>query len=214
MQGTFVDRLKSLQGDMKDADFSRKVGVKVQTLKMYDKGSSPSVDIAARIADACEVSLDWLAGRDVSQRGLAATNDNFIKLPQYDVNASAGRGEIAYAEHPISEISFERRFLRELGAQPDSCFIMWAKGDSMLPTFPDGAMLIVDQSQQVVDDGRIYVFNASGNLLVKRAHWRMDGRLELRSDNKLGDYPVETFERDRFNDLIVVGRVIWYGRAV
>ncbi|MFB2553379.1 S24 family peptidase [Ciceribacter sp. sgz301302] len=184
-----------------------------------DGSTEPKASAIVAIANATGSSVVWvLTGNGEmlpgEERVISGTvPDGFIRLPQFDVNASAGRGEIAYREHPVNEVTFERRFLREIGAQPDSCHIMWAKGDSMQPTFPDGAMLIVDQSQQIVDDGRIYVFNADGNLLVKRARWRFDGRLELVSDNVAGNYPIETFAADRIVDLIVVGRVVWYGRT-
>lgn len=136
---------------------------------------------------------------------------DFVNLPQYDVRASAGRGLIPINEMPVSETAFERAFLRKMGGAPDFCFMMWATGDSMLPTINDNALLIVDSSQRVVDHGRIYVFAVGNAVLVKRAKWRMDGTLELTSDNVDGNYPVETFRADRVEDLTVVGRVIFIG---
>ena len=58
----FSARLKKLQGDMRDSEFSRLVDVPATTLKRYHSGSFPSVEIAARIAASCGVSLDWLVG--------------------------------------------------------------------------------------------------------------------------------------------------------
>ncbi|UXT99418.1 XRE family transcriptional regulator [Agrobacterium tumefaciens] len=136
---------------------------------------------------------------------------DFVNLPQYDVRASAGRGLIPINEMPVSQTAFERSFLRSLGGAPDFCFMMWAAGDSMLPTINDNALLIVDSSQNIVDHGRIYVFAVGSGVLVKRAKWRMDGTLELTSDNVDGNYPVETFHADRVEDLTVVGRVIFIG---
>lgn len=136
---------------------------------------------------------------------------DFVNLPQYDVRASAGRGLIPINEMPVSQTAFERSFLRSLGGAPDFCFMMWSTGDSMFPTIHDSALLIVDSSQTVVDHGRIYVFAVGNAVLVKRAKWRMDGKLELASDNVDGHYPVETFDADRVEDLVVVGRVIFIG---
>jgi len=136
---------------------------------------------------------------------------DFVNLPQYDVRASAGRGLIPINEMPVSQTAFERSFLRSLGGAPDFCFMMWSTGDSMFPTIPDNALLIVDSSQTIVDHGRIYVFSVGSAVLVKRAKWRMDGRLELASDNVEGNYPSETFDADRVEDLVVVGRVIFIG---
>ncbi|CZT36399.1 Phage repressor protein C, contains Cro/C1-type HTH and peptisase s24 domains [Rhizobium sp. 9140] len=207
-------------GDPERDEFARGLGVGKTTLASYERGETePTASVLNAYREKYGANLIWFvtgkgeaveANQRVQPADLPA---EFIRLPQYDVAASAGRGVISYVEHAANEVTFEKRFLRALGAQPESCFLMWAKGDSMLPTFPDGAMLIVDQSQQTVDDGRIYVFNAEGNLLVKRARWRFDGSLDLMSDNVAGNYPVESFVTDRIVDLIVVGRVVWYGRS-
>lgn len=137
---------------------------------------------------------------------------DLVALPQYDVKASAGPGLVAIEQMPTSEVAFERAFIRSLGGAPDKCFLMWASGDSMLPTISDGALLLVDSSQTIVDDGRIYVFSVGTTVVVKRARWRLDGRLELASDNVTANYPVETFQADRIEDLYVVGRVIFIGK--
>jgi phage repressor protein C with HTH and peptisase S24 domain len=205
-------------GDPDRDEFAKKLGLAKNTLASYERGdSAPDAETLAMYRLQLGIDINWLAtgqGEMIEGPKLPLSlQADFVRLPQYDVAASAGRGEITYVEHAANEVTFEKRFLRGLGAQPESCFLMWAKGDSMLPTFPDGAMLIVDQSQQTVDDGRIYVFNAEGNLLVKRARWRFDGSLDLMSDNVAGNYPVESFVTDRIVDLIVVGRVVWYGRS-
>ncbi len=83
----------------------------------------------------------------------------------------------------------------------------------MKPTIPDGSILVVDHSQRDVAHGCIYVFNVGDQLLVKRARWRMDGRLELVSDNVDEGYPVETFGPDAVDDLRVVGRVVYFCRT-
>ncbi len=213
---TFGERLKQLQGDMRDADFSRKVGVKVQTLKMYGKGSSPSVEIAAKIAEACAVSLDWLAGLDAGQATSALTASSsvdIVQLPRFDAKASAGRGLVPVNEMPVGEVAFARDFLRNLGANPDYCYILEARGDSMWPTIPDGALLIADASKTEVDDGRIYHFNVMDRALVKRARWSLDGKLYLTSDNIAAGYPSEEITADRIDELRVGGRIMFTGHA-
>lgn len=201
---------------MRDVDFSRKVGVKVQTLKMYEKGSSPSVEIAAKIAEACAVSLDWLAGLDGGAATSALTTSSsvdIVQLPRFDAKASAGRGLVPVNEMPIGEVAFGRDFLRNLGANPEYCYILEARGDSMWPTIPDGALLIADASKTEVDDGRIYHFNVMDRALVKRARWSLDGKLYLTSDNIAAGYPSEVFTADRIDELRVGGRVMFTGHA-
>ena len=134
-----------------------------------------------------------------------------INLPAYDVQASAGYGAAVAHEAIVSEIAFQARFLRDLGAKPEKCSIIWASGDSMHPTIPDGSILVVDHSQADVRNGCIYVVNVSGDLLVKRARRRLDAALELVSDNQI--YPPETISPDRLEQLRVVGRVVYFCRV-
>lgn len=136
---------------------------------------------------------------------------NMIRLPLYSVEASAGPGRSAAVEEVLDEIAFHQRFLRGLGANPSRCSVIWAKGDSMTPTIPDGSVLVVDLSQFEISNGCLYVINVEGDLLVKRARRRLDASIELISDNEL--YPTETIQRDRLDQVQVVGRVIYFCRA-
>lgn len=65
----FLERLKLLQGDMSDAEFARRSSVKYTTMKNYLLGRSlPPLDIAAQIADAHGVSIDWLVGKGLPDK--------------------------------------------------------------------------------------------------------------------------------------------------
>ncbi|WP_429941060.1 XRE family transcriptional regulator [Agrobacterium vitis] len=199
--------------------FAELLGIPADTLGTYERGvSEPNMTLLSAYNNLFGVNLSWLITgngamfANTSQIELPEVlKHDFVMMPQYDVRASAGNGLIAVNQMPTSETAFERKFLRDLGGAPDHCFLMWSTGDSMLPTIPDNALLIVDASQTTVDHGRIYVFSVGNAVLVKRANWRMDGRLDLISDNTAGKYPVETFDANRVEDLAVVGRVIFVG---
>ncbi len=218
---SFFERMTILQGDMKDAEFARKTGVSSPTLKRYEDGSLPSIAIASKIADAFSVSLDWLCARtDVGQPGnivqlhdISSENQNgFISLPFIDVEASAGLGTAFPVHEGVqSVVSFERAFLRSMGARPDHCIIITARGDSMTPTIPDGSLIVIDHSQRDVVNGWISVVKVYGDLLVKRVRRRLDGTIELVSDNPI--YPVEAVSADKADQLIVIGRVVYFCRA-
>ena len=58
-------RLKQLREEMglNQADFSKLIGSKQQTLSGYERGiMKPPLDVAKNIAKKCNVSLDWLCG--------------------------------------------------------------------------------------------------------------------------------------------------------
>lgn len=136
----------------------------------------------------------------------------FVRLPFYsEVTASAGPGSMAASEQTDRVVAFTHGFLRDLGAKADRCSVIRAKGDSMVPTIPDGAMLVVDHSQTEISNGCIMVIGVGDDLLVKRVRRRLDGLIDLISDN--GAYHPETVGADRIQQLQIVGRVVYFCRA-
>ena len=217
-----------------------KTGIPRGTMEKYAAQTSTASFVnAARIAAAVGVTLDQIAFSegDISKNGVARpmhdvivgtaemgerptasildfNQPDLVRLPIYnDVHASTGPGMVPASEQADGVVAFTRRFLANQGARPDHCSVIWARGTSMKPTIPDGALLVVDHSQREVEHGCIYVFNVSDRLLVKRARWRLDGRLELVSDNADEGYPVETFGAESVDQLRVVGRVVYFGRT-
>lgn len=61
----FSKRLKETREEMglSQLDFADKIGVTQQSLSSYEKClSKPTLDVAIRIADKCNISLGWLCG--------------------------------------------------------------------------------------------------------------------------------------------------------
>lgn len=81
----------------------------------------------------------------------------------------------------------------------------------MSPTIPDASLLVVDHSQSEVANGCIMVINVGDDLLVKRVRRRIDGLIDLISDNAA--YPTETLGPDTLQQLRVVGRVVYFCRT-
>ncbi|WP_323790092.1 S24 family peptidase [Thalassovita sp.] len=132
-------------------------------------------------------------------------------LPVYSVEASAGLGLPVGDEIQMGVVAFDRGFLKDRGANPDQCSVITASGDSMQPAIPDGSMLVVDHSQTEVKNGLIMVVNVGDDLLVKRIRRRLDGLIDLISDNPL--YPPETLGPNTLEQLRVVGRVVYFCRT-
>lgn len=80
-------------------------------------------------------------------------------------------------------------------------------GDSMSPTFEDGDVLLVDtgvRDPQSIDG--VYVLAANNRIYIKRVRCRMDGAMEVSSDN-VTVKTVDVLNGD--NSLDVLGRVVW-----
>lgn len=192
-------------------------GIAKSTIGNYERGDRvPDADMLNRYRAASGASGDWLiSGEGEMFPALAGTvkpeGADFIRLPTYpDIRASAGPGATVPSEGVDGVISFDFSFLRDQGAVPERCSVIWAHGDSMVPTIPDGSALIVDHSQTEVKNGSIMVIGVGEDLLVKRVRRRLDGLIDLISDNAA--YQPETLGPDALQQLRVIGRVVYFCR--
>ncbi len=128
-------------------------------------------------------------------------------IPRYRVKASAGSGE------PVFEIDTEGTpnycrsgWALKNGFKPDSLFSIVAAGDSMEPTIPDGASLIVHRTSEIAN-GKVHVICRGTQCYVKRLFAQMDGSVLVRSDNQ-DVYKDMTVSMDDTETLHVVGLVV------
>ena len=136
-----------------------------------------------------------------------------VQIPVLDVEASAGHGAVAGSEARAGQFGFDDKWLRRLTqAKPTNLSIIKVNGDSMEPTLHDGDEVLVDVSdeQMRLRDG-IYVLRMDGALNVKRVAIEPQGRkISVVSDNDA--YPSwQGLDRRSIN---IVGRVLWFGRAI
>ena len=204
--------------------FAQFLGMNSETLGGYERGDSmPDQQFLALYKQRFSVNLNWLftgEGEMFASNGEGALDakkgagdkSDWLPLPFFAAEAAAGFGRIALDELPAGSVAFERAFLRSLGASPDNCFVMKSRGDSMQPTIPDDSILVIDQSQtEKIEHGCLYVFRVADVLLVKRARWHMDGKLELSSDNPA--YQPEFLDQTHADTLSVLGRVVYFCRV-
>jgi phage repressor protein C with HTH and peptisase S24 domain len=210
--------------------FARSCGVSDSVVRKWLDGiSDPSREYIVAVAQACGVSVGWLAaGEDVierdrvSQRGLSdaaqadflTRNDqDFVLIPRYDVTASAGAGAIIESDKLLDFLAFRTDWIRRtLALDPKRLAVISAEGDSMRPTIAEGDVLLVDTDIHHVRDSAIYVLQLSGVLLVKRVRIRLDGGVDVISDNAA--YPPETVPARDLDRLVIAGRVVWHGGLV
>lgn len=97
------------------------------------------------------------------------------------------------------------------GINPDLCVIVSVRGDSMAPTIPDGALVLVDCAKKTADVSGIYAVALDGQAYVKRLIPSRDGpqkasvAILMVSDSPT--YAPIPLVGDRMNALRIVGRV-------
>ncbi|WP_160796737.1 XRE family transcriptional regulator [Craterilacuibacter sinensis] len=130
-----------------------------------------------------------------------------IAIPRYTVKASAGNGE------PVLEIDTKGQpnycrggWAKRNGYKAEDLFSIVANGDSMEPTIPNGASLIVHKQNEIVS-GKVHVICKGNECYVKRLILQMDGSLLARSDNRENYKDMELRPEDP-ETLHIVGQVV------
>lgn len=121
---------------------------------------------------------------------------------------AAGNGELVFEAEEIDRShGFRRDYMERRGLNPTRCKLFTVKGESMLPTIADGALVLVNLADREIVSGLIYALVTEDGLRVKRLYRRADGIVEMRSDNPMQHlFPPEPITD---GNAAVMGRVVW-----
>lgn len=143
----------------------------------------------------------------------AQLSKDFVMVPRYDVQASAGYGTIINSEQVVDYLAFKKEWVdNNLRAEAPNLALITADGDSMEPTIKNGDLLLIDLFQTRVKKDSIYILRWEDLLIAKRLQWMYDGSLLIRSDNSV--YKDQVVSEESLEHLQVLGRVIWFGRRM
>lgn len=131
---------------------------------------------------------------------------DIFAVPRYTVRASAGDGEPVFEIDTKGTPNYCRGgWAMENGYKRDKLFSIVARGNSMEPTIPNGASLIVHRQEEVVS-GKVHVICRGDECYVKRLIRQMDGSVLVKSENP--DYKDVEVLPDDPTPLHVVGLVV------
>ncbi len=192
-----------------------------KNIKIYDKDIANELDISQanfatmktrnkipyqNILDFCalkKISINWLFyGQDPSSL-VDSTDKYWVKyFPTLHLSAGGG-GEHDDVEYEKLEIP--AYFTQMLGGESNIPNIEAIKvtGDSMEPTLNSGNVIFLDTTKTDPSRDGIYAFSNINGLFVKRIQKRIDGKLDIISDNK--EYPKQVVDK---NEIKIIGKII------
>ncbi len=190
-------------GKVFDKDVANELGLsQVNFATMKNRNKIPY----DKILDFCalkKISINWLLYNQNPNSLLDSTDKYWIKyFPS--VNVSAGGG--AYEdEDSYEKLEVPPYFINMLGGEQNLRNIdaINVIGDSMEPTLNTDNIIFLDTSKKDFSKEGIYAFTTIHGLFVKRIQRRVDGKLDVISDNK--EYPVQVIDK---NELDILGKVI------
>jgi phage repressor protein C with HTH and peptisase S24 domain len=211
--GTRIEQLAEKVGGKRN--LANTIGVHETQLYRYIKGTNaPSVVVAAEIARATGVTLDWLIKGDepsVTPTMAPAPADlpEYAYVPLYDARCSAGNGAWNERSRVLVNLSFTRYSLRKKGLNPADLACLRIVGDSMTGLLEDGDTVMVDLGRNSLEGEGVYVVMLDDHLYAKRLQRQFDGAVRIISHNKA--YEPMTVPKERLGELQIIGRVVWAG---
>ena len=165
-------------------------------------------DGIARAACALNTSSDYLLGLTddpVSPRDRMAQSPtvDIVALNRETVHAGSGSASTVVAE--ATGYSFSRVRLVEAGIDPTRVSVFRVRGESMVPTLADGALILVDYLRDVPRNNCLYVFRSDNALFVKRARWHRNSWWWYSDNPNCAPFALE-------GSMKVWGEVRWYFR--
>lgn len=200
------------RNNLSRADVSSHIEIGTTTLQQWELGNrEASIEALEKIAKLYNVTPQYLIFGDEETPYIEqlSANDEYDYVPAYsDVRASAGHGVFNDDIQPTTYLAFRKDWLNGRGLKVKDLVIIFTDGDSMSPTIPDGATLVIDRSRNNPKDGKIYVIRIDDRLYVKRVQWILNGGLRLISDNKFYEpLDISRSELEQGN-IEVIGQII------
>ncbi|MEB8159419.1 LexA family transcriptional regulator [Citrobacter braakii] len=188
----FSERLKSLVPTGSGRDFAKKAGIGYSTVHNYLQAvSTPTLENLVLLAKAGGVSVEWLAtGKEFTKSVGTNQNERILEVPFID-----------------SDIFL----LLDLGVFPDlqgkteGLAALRVDTDVMEPTFSTGSIVLINQNQQQLKEGKVIVLRKGGNYLYKRVQVVPEGYC-LSSDNS--KYNIMIVKEDVLSSFEVLGEVL------
>lgn len=141
-------------------------------------------------------------------------DENCISIPVLgEVSASMGYGVTVYNEAQTAVYPISRKLAFDLGVNTRESEIIFAQGDSMMPTIEGGDSLLVDHTRKEIYDGKIYCVRIEGQLYAKRLQKIPPNIIVVVSDNtKYRSFEIDLNKNPDY-DFAVIGEIRWWGRV-
>ena len=169
---------------------------------MKNRGKIPFSNILNFCAKK-KISINWLL-YDQNPDSLINTTDKYWIRYYPSVSVSAGGGAYENEEN-FESLQLPAYFIDMLGGKENLKNIdaINVVGDSMEPTLNTDNIIFIDKTKNDISRDGIYAFTTFHGLFVKRIQKRVDGKLDIISDNK--DYLSQILDK---NELQILGKVI------
>jgi len=207
--GEVIERMKDIisesgiDGKIFDKDVATALNIpQARFATMKKRNSIPYKEILEFCAIK-KISANWLFF-DQAVDMLKKETDKFFQVRYFaDIRASAGGGAEVFDEN-FEIMSMDKNIMYNMVGQGNTKLeAIMVDGESMEPTLHDGSIVFIDREQKDIAKDGIFIASTTSGLFIKRIRQRVDGMVELISDNTM--YSPEVIAPDQ---IIIVGKVV------
>ena len=198
MQGKIIKEFRFKHG-LSQEDLGKVLGVSKQYISKVENGKALLSNEKITFLESCYA---------VGLKSKNYIDDGCILVEHIGITPSCGKGQIIEEEPAIQPIKLGTNLISYYMkcSAPEKLKAFTASGDSMSPSIEDGDLLIVDTGRTNITHSGIFVFTVNNEWRCKRINLRLDGTLDIISDNRA--YPPENLKPDTDLQIIIKGRVI------
>ncbi|MGE8356395.1 MAG: XRE family transcriptional regulator, partial [Microvirgula sp.] len=183
-------------------DFAQQLQMTRSSLQLYEDGKrEPKPSLLRAMAAQFNIDPGWLlTGEGAMLRGASVPEvepclcldtlgspvdlDEFVFVPRYNLQASAGHGAASDGEKPVFTMAFRRYWIvNYLRADPHDLSVISVKGDSMEGVLNDRDVILINRSDTQATGG-LFVLRIDGDLVVKRVQRLPGALLKVTSANE------------------------------
>jgi len=148
------------------------------------------------------VSINWVLFNQ-NPSSLVETTNRYQYVRYFpEVHVSAGGGAVNFDEG-FEPLAIEDQLLSRLPNVTGNLEALNVVGDSMEPTIHDGSIVFIDRNRTDTHKGGVYAVMTNSGLFIKRIQLRIDGDIDIISDNQ--DYPPQQVSVE---EVRIIGKVI------
>lgn len=213
---SFAERLQQalqIKG-MSAAQLSRKLNIDEGTISNYKKGKyEPKQRRTQAIANALNISIDWLMGADVPMSQNMNTNFNYSNVanisPLPQTNKKPRLGVIACGEPITAEENIDD--YDEVPEDIKCDFTLLCKGDSMINARINDGDIVYIRQQDEVNNGEIAACLVDGEFETEatlKRYFRYDDKIVLQAENPM--YPPFVYVNEEMNKVHIIGKAVGF----
>ncbi len=207
--GDIIEKLKDVLSESRigkkvfDKDVATALNIPQATFATMKKRNSIPYEEILEFCALKKISVNWLFF-DQAVDMLKEETEKFFQVRYFtDIRASAGGGAYGFDED-FETITLDEKIMHNMvGLGNTELEAIHVDGESMEPTLQDGSIVFVDRTQTNINKNGIFIASTAGGLFIKRIHQRVDGMIELISDNNI--YPPQAINPD---DVTIIGKVV------